>query len=172
VPGAFEIPLIAAKLAHCEAHRPDAIICLGVIIQGATAHADHIGEAITMALTQIQLEFHVPVIHEVLLADREADAKKRCLDPKFNKPGRIRGNELGERRGRGRPGILARQSESERNRPTVDVWSGENRCGFTTSHGSGWKPDLLSTAWFRLKRVEPSGSAWRRVQPLAGLCGR
>ena len=85
VPGAYEIPLIAAKLAHCEAHRPDAILCLGVIIQGATAHADHIGEAITMALTQIQLEFHVPVIHEVLLVDREADAKKRCLDPKFNK---------------------------------------------------------------------------------------
>jgi 6,7-dimethyl-8-ribityllumazine synthase len=85
VPGAYEIPLIAAKLAHCETHRPDAIICLGVIIQGATAHADHIGEAITMALTQLQLEFHVPIIHEVLLVDREADAKKRCLDPKFNK---------------------------------------------------------------------------------------
>jgi 6,7-dimethyl-8-ribityllumazine synthase len=38
-----------------------------------------------MALTQLQLEFHVPVIHQVLLVDREADAKKRCLDPKFNK---------------------------------------------------------------------------------------
>jgi 6,7-dimethyl-8-ribityllumazine synthase len=85
VPGAYEIPLVAAKLASCEAHRPDAIICLGLILQGKTAHADHIGDAITLAFTQIQLDYHVPVIHEVLLVNREADAKKRCLDPRYNK---------------------------------------------------------------------------------------
>ena len=85
VPGAYEIPLVAAVLAGRANHRFDAIICLGLILQGKTAHANHIGEAITMALTQIQLDYHIPVIHAVLLVNKEADAKLRCLDPKFNK---------------------------------------------------------------------------------------
>ncbi|MGH7977834.1 MAG: 6,7-dimethyl-8-ribityllumazine synthase [Limisphaerales bacterium] len=87
VPGAYEIPIIAAKLARHSSESEDlsAIICLGVILRGETGHAAHIGDAISHALMKIQLEFEVPVIHEVLLLENEEQAKKRCLDPKHNR---------------------------------------------------------------------------------------
>lgn len=85
VPGAFEIPIVAAQLAFAGAEAPDAIICLGVIIQGETSHAEHIGRAITDALMHLQIGYRVPCIHEVLLVKNEAQAKARCLDPKTNR---------------------------------------------------------------------------------------
>lgn len=85
VPGAFEIPIVASQLAFSGSDAPDAIVCLGVIIQGETSHAEHIGRAITDALMHLQIAYRVPCIHEVLLVKNEAQAKARCLDPKTNR---------------------------------------------------------------------------------------
>jgi 6,7-dimethyl-8-ribityllumazine synthase len=95
VPGAYEVPVVAARLARASsahasrithhASRLSAIICLGVILRGETMHAAHIGEAVSRALMEIQLQYEVPVIHEVLLLENEAQARARCLDPKRNR---------------------------------------------------------------------------------------
>src|SRR5215472_12398330 len=77
VPGAFEIPAVAAKLA--ASGRYSAIICQGVIFQGETSHAQHISWGVTHALAQIQVLHKVPVIHGVFLFDKVKHAKVRCL---------------------------------------------------------------------------------------------
>lgn len=85
VPGAFEIPVVAAKLAQRKRLRPEAVLCLGVILRGKTTHAEHIGQSVTQSLAQIATDTTVPMIHEVLLLENKAQAKERCLSPKTNR---------------------------------------------------------------------------------------
>jgi len=84
VPGAYEIPVVVSGLLD-GASKYDAIICLGVIFQGETAHAQHIGDAVNHALMRLQVERRVPVIHCVQLFGDEEQARVRCLGRKHNR---------------------------------------------------------------------------------------
>ena len=90
VPGAFEIPVVVEAVANSET-APLAIIALGVIIRGSTAHADLIAESITLNLQQTSVNHLIPVIHEVLLVDTTEQAETRALGDELN-----RGREAAE----------------------------------------------------------------------------
>jgi 6,7-dimethyl-8-ribityllumazine synthase len=83
VPGAFEIPVIARELARNK--KADAIIALGVILQGKTDHAANIGRTVTDALQRIAVEDGIPVIHAVLSVNSETEARERCLEEGMNR---------------------------------------------------------------------------------------
>lgn len=84
VPGAFEIPVVAGALAR-QLPAWDAVICLGVIMQGQTSHAQHVGEAVTLALSQLATHTGVPMVHEVLVFTNEEQARVRCLGKDYNR---------------------------------------------------------------------------------------
>ena len=85
VPGAFEIPIVTAKLARRKRRRPEVIICLGVILRGETTHADNVSETVSRLLGEIAVETTVPVINEVLLLENTTQAKARCTSKKTNR---------------------------------------------------------------------------------------
>jgi 6,7-dimethyl-8-ribityllumazine synthase len=82
-PGSFEIPLMVQSLAELE--RYQAIIALGVLFQGETAHAALVAQSVTNALMTISIAHRVPIIHEVLLVENDEQARARCLDQELNR---------------------------------------------------------------------------------------
>ena len=83
VPGAYELPLVAQKLAQMKGI--DAIVALGAVVQGATAHADLINETTARAFSQISLETGVPVLDGVVSAENLEQAVERCGTKQGNK---------------------------------------------------------------------------------------
>jgi 6,7-dimethyl-8-ribityllumazine synthase len=76
VPGAFEIPLLALRLA--QSRRFDAIICLGTIIRGQTPHFDYIANEVTRGISQAALTSGVPVVFGIITADTVDQAIDRA----------------------------------------------------------------------------------------------
>ena len=83
VPGAFEIPLAAKKLAQSGDY--DAVICLGAVIRGATSHYDHVCSEVTKGVAHVSLEAEVPVMFGVLTTDTIQQAIERAGTKAGNK---------------------------------------------------------------------------------------
>ena len=83
VPGAYELPLVAKTLA--EKKVVDAIVALGAVVQGATAHADLINETTARAFSEISLTTGVPVLDGVVSAENLEQAVERCGTKQGNK---------------------------------------------------------------------------------------
>ncbi len=76
VPGAFEIPLLAQKMA--ESKKYHAIICLGTVIRGATPHFDYVSAEVSKGVAQVGLKYSLPVIFGVLTTDSIEQAIERA----------------------------------------------------------------------------------------------
>jgi len=76
VPGSFEIPLIAKKLA--QTNRFDAVICLGAVIRGATPHFEYIAAEVTKGIAKVGLDTGLPVIYGVITASTLEQAIERA----------------------------------------------------------------------------------------------
>ena len=83
VPGAFEIPLVASKMA--KSGRYDAVICLGAVIRGSTSHYDYVCSEVSKGLAQASLSSGVPVLFGVLTTDTIEQAIERAGTKAGNK---------------------------------------------------------------------------------------
>ena len=83
VPGAFEIPLVAQKMARSGRH--DAILCLGAVIRGATPHFDYVAGEVAKGTAQVMLDTGVPVLFGVLTTDSIEQAIERAGTKAGNK---------------------------------------------------------------------------------------
>lgn len=83
VPGAFEIPVTAKKMA--ESKKFDAIICLGAVIRGATSHYDYVCNEVSKGIAQVSLESGVPVLFGVLTTENIEQAVERSGSKAGNK---------------------------------------------------------------------------------------
>jgi len=83
VPGAFEIPLVAQKMAETKSF--DALICLGTVIRGATPHFDYIAGQVAKGVAKVSLDNGLPVIFGVITADSIEQAVERAGSKDGNK---------------------------------------------------------------------------------------
>lgn len=83
VPGAFEIPLVAKKMA--KSGKYDVVICLGAVIKGSTSHYDYVCAEVSKGIASVSLETEVPVIFGVLTTDNIEQAIERAGTKAGNK---------------------------------------------------------------------------------------
>lgn len=83
VPGAFEIPLVAKRIAQKKTY--DAIICLGSVIRGETPHFDYIATEVSKGIAMLNLEYGVPVSFGIITADNTDQAIERAGNKMGNK---------------------------------------------------------------------------------------
>lgn len=83
VPGAFEIPLIAGKMA--QSGRYDAVICLGAVIRGATSHYDYVCNEVSKGIAQVSLRTEIPVLFGVVTTENIEQAIERAGTKAGNK---------------------------------------------------------------------------------------
>jgi 6,7-dimethyl-8-ribityllumazine synthase len=83
VPGSFEIPLTAKKLA--KSGKYDAVICLGAVIRGSTPHFDYVANEVTKGIAQVSLETEVPISYGILTTDTIEQAIERAGTKMGNK---------------------------------------------------------------------------------------
>jgi 6,7-dimethyl-8-ribityllumazine synthase len=83
VPGAFEIPLIAAKMA--KSGKYDAVICLGAVIRGSTTHYDYVCSEVSKGIAQVSLATEIPVMFGVLTTENIEQAIERAGTKAGNK---------------------------------------------------------------------------------------
>ncbi|HCP60398.1 MAG TPA: 6,7-dimethyl-8-ribityllumazine synthase [Dehalococcoidia bacterium] len=83
VPGSFEIPLIARKLA--ETKRYDAVICLSAVVRGGTPHFEYIAAEVTKGIAKVGLDTGLPVVYGVITADTLEQAIERAGTKQGNK---------------------------------------------------------------------------------------
>lgn len=83
VPGAFEIPLIASKMA--KSGRYDALICLGAVIRGSTTHYDYVCNEVSKGIAHISLETGIPVMFGILTTENIEQAIERAGTKAGNK---------------------------------------------------------------------------------------
>jgi 6,7-dimethyl-8-ribityllumazine synthase len=83
VPGAFEIPLVAKKIA--ESGKYDAVVCLGAVIRGATPHFEYVAAEVSKGIAAVALESNIPVTFGVLTTDNLEQAIERAGSKAGNK---------------------------------------------------------------------------------------
>ena len=83
VPGAFEIPTVAFKMAKSKSY--DALICLGTVIRGATPHFEYIASEVAKGIAKVSLDTGVPVIFGIITADTIEQAIERAGTKEGNK---------------------------------------------------------------------------------------
>ncbi|RIK75178.1 MAG: 6,7-dimethyl-8-ribityllumazine synthase [Planctomycetota bacterium] len=86
VPGSWEIPLAAQRMAASA--RYAAVICLGAVVRGETSHDQHINRGVSLAISQIALDFELPVLFGVLTCE--------CMEQAIDRAGGAHGNKGSE----------------------------------------------------------------------------
>lgn len=83
VPGAWEVPVVAKRLAEARGH--DAVVCLGAVIRGSTPHFDYVAAEVSKGIAQVTLETGVPISFGILTTDTIEQAVERAGSKAGNK---------------------------------------------------------------------------------------